>query len=1724
MESRVATTVGFSDGDAMKRELVVLWEAADHPAGDYKLNIITGPGGFTDTVHNGALTTSSALDTRQKTTERAAEESWSVYSDLLVAMFDRLRLATLGAIDETALDTIAMPNNAFMSILKHNPIATSGANDFMAKKCIDHFLEVETMRSAGRLQAARWAPPGRWVTSARLAQSDVVVDPDNIPSWEHTMHHASLAEHLDEVHAVLQLAEAILFAKPMCSAASTCGGLKGSPGALLWHALTAPSGGRSALGMLEQAHCTTAPFGSADTTGFAAAIFAQIKGGKTMLALADMILQAESLELETISFGANYIGGEEKKLTGWGVGVASTAIEEALQLAVATIYSMDWADADSAASSTAVSREVAAALLAAPQLQGVVVTLASKAVGQYDTQPYPAFTQEHRPRVHGSSVQLSNLIPKTGSRCIIRIELDPAFYSTADPEWDPEKKYQVNMYAPLEYAESAVATANTSFIQLLDTLCRGAEHTISRSLTAMDAMDVPAQRWGAEVLLDVANNADLIDRLNRVSQLIDAAEGPKASRSATWGNPNPANPTLWNSNRFYRPAGANGVAGSNAVFTATVSGVFVGVTAGKAIVQRHDGKYAYDLSVVYLRLPTDETLKVCRPHHDAASDVPWRLTAADLGKPNLATGLEVAVLTTAKGTKQQATAHLQYLPVTIDRMPKKNSTEWPCAAANDPKQTGMARPAAYGEGYDVCWDASRYVTYNARPDQLLVAGPGTELIPKVTTVRVKIESEGSRWDWKMVQVATFDDVGLYVGYLKPENNVLLFEITHETRYNPADNPSFKKVTTWSDPAASRKSTLDPNGTNVFWLAIKDFTWPGRLPSVVPITKRLHGDMLKADAKNRLVSRQSSLTIEDVADAELPFDSSRVPQRSVKVRVAVHPHPEYKGGTDTQPVYFTWLAEERDNGEINCVPKESDLARRVRNISRQMGVCLPGADTVVSLSRPYEGLPACLRIPDLVLQVCWGYVAPRKLLTFFDRPFVLDRPDLNNDTDVVAFAKLVQSLVAETTEAPDLVRRYVQSCVPRMDNDEALGCDFLYVLFLWRNRAVVAAEAVSSAQDLVDHWTNESSGSTIDGWNIETEAHTLRVMYAGALLEYPVHLPTDLQVDPATVRSKRIQRMHFMKPLIDILQRGGHQCLEGKFDTKMRALCRTLGNLDELFVANTVRDVVIIKQHGRYDSGIQPIAFGYRIKQVAVAEQVPNYPVGGMDDFDKDANAGHFLDNTTNTLYQKVNGAWVYEGGMPQAMRYEYSTNNSNGPYTEDTFAEAVHRQLQDVAPQAAKVYLYKKGTVPGQHDVRLDRDGWVNLPTGWEAEDDHIRDLTHNAAAGPLILMVVANQNNGWGSPGVRVANNSPLRVETTTDLMVRIPNTVTWSRSAMIDELNGLLMARPVRVPNSTDLVVPSEHAPVGNAEVEHWMTQMAYNRTHAARYRSPLAGTTKITVQVHPPRYTVRATDARTLATLTKALSVGNETLVVEGFAAPQLHSVDRKHVWDVNPYGFVTEIQQSRTNSEYVATAARAVVARRVADAFMGWHYARSTEPRQTAHALLSGPACATVETAVKAAGGTTVTAKHTYNFLVILQRMAKSLVSDFGILVKGPGRNAAATPCRLPAVKVLTPAGQRVMDELKGKVLQAAQQMPQVRVRKHPNTLVHMLRDGALFDWRALVASHPDLHYPMARVATELELCDTVRADAGKRYHHSLPVRAGQLALRCALVDLLVCSTG
>ena len=212
-------------------------------------------------------------------------------------------------------------------------------------------------------------------------------------------------------------------------------------------------------------------------------------------------------------------------------------------------------------------------------------------------------------------------------------------------------------------------------------------------------------------------------------------------------------------------------------------------------------------------------------------------------------------------------------------------------------------------------------------------------------------------------------------------------------------------------------------------------------------------------------------------------------------------------------------------------------------------------------------------------------------------------------------------------------------------------------------------------------------------------------------------------------------------------------------------------------------------------------------------------------------------------------------------------------------------------------------------------------------------------------------------------------------------------------------------------------------------------------------------------------------------------------------------------------------------YEASAEVDAIHTKVAAAFGGWHYARSTEPRQTAHALICGQSERVIREHVKMLqrmnGDTFIVgeeSEESFKFLSVLQAMSATLVKDLVVLVKGPGRNAAATACRVPSIKHLTITGCKVNSEMIDRVFVMIKQLP----RAVPSgTVAEEWRERGPSPLRDLVKKS-ELHHNLARVFTEMHLCDTVRADAGKRYHHSLPVKAGQLALRNALHDLLMCA--
>ena len=75
------------------------------------------------------------------------------------------------------------------------------------------------------------------------------------------------------------------------------------------------------------------------------------------------------------------------------------------------------------------------------------------------------------------------------------------------------------------------------------------------------------------------------------------------------------------------------------------------------------------------------------------------------------------------------------------------------------------------------------------------------------------------------------------------------------------------------------------------------------------------------------------------------------------------------------------------------------------------------------------------------------------------------------------------------------------------------------------------------------------------------------------------------------------------------------------------------------------------------------------------------------------------------------------------------------------------------------------------------------------------------------------------------------------------------------------------------------------------------------------------------------------------------------------------------------------------------------------------------------------------------------------------------------------------------------------------------------RISPNCIGAGVKMNRKADCRAYFV-YSQAHGAIARAFTETALADSVRAGAGKRYHHNLPVRAGQIALRSALHDLLM----
>lgn len=595
---RVSTTQHFEPGDfesRQKNNLITLWSPIfEFNDLTYKFRLATGPGGFTDVVSNAALLTTAALETRQRQERQITDTSWMDYSDLLSAVFTRLRQAAENVIEMSAEAEAPVANDIFLQILNHNPNAVAGTNDALAKECIQHFLNEEQLRTTGRLviDHSKWAKPLQWANTVRLAQSGLNVDPDNIPSWEMQMHHSNLAEHHSELAAVLNLTEAALFCNDLKVPCAEHGAdadsvsiadrdmthylptrreMGANVAAWLWHTLVTEGGGNAAISQLERAHTSTLPFGSIKMSRikFATTVFNILKQETPLLAIAEPML-ALSEHTTTVSFGSNYVSGHANKLATWGVGIASTAIEEALQLAVATLYTLKWT-VDNRITPQTRKLGQARALLQAPLLQGQNVSIEAADMPRvpYEVQlkfrQRPAHSDDMIQEIFKHVQDGVDAVRAQEGELVIEVHFDYQFYTQATPSWDPDTAYRTSYQHPREVFMSATASASECMESILDTIRSGftETETYRKSVKVAQGERSVDRDWIGVLRIvnapDSGANEILQENLMRVFDRIWQRQFELRPSTVVWQDPSlaayPDRPSTWFSGSFDAPPG-----------------------------------------------------------------------------------------------------------------------------------------------------------------------------------------------------------------------------------------------------------------------------------------------------------------------------------------------------------------------------------------------------------------------------------------------------------------------------------------------------------------------------------------------------------------------------------------------------------------------------------------------------------------------------------------------------------------------------------------------------------------------------------------------------------------------------------------------------------------------------------------------------------------------------------------------------------------------------------------------------------------------------------------------------------------------------------------------------------------------------------------------------------------------------------------------------------------
>ena len=200
------------------------------------------------------------------------------------------------------------------------------------------------------------------------------------------------------------------------------------------------------------------------------------------------------------------------------------------------------------------------------------------------------------------------------------------------------------------------------------------------------------------------------------------------------------------------------------------------------------------------------------------------------------------------------------------------------------------------------------------------------------------------------------------------------------------------------------------------------------------------------------------------------------------------------------------------------------------------------------------------------------------------------------------------------------------------------------------------------------------------------------------------------------------------------------------------------------------------------------------------------------------------------------------------------------------------------------------------------------------------------------------------------------------------------------------------------------------------------------------------------------------------------------------------------------------------------------------FSGWHHSRCLEPRQTAHATVAGKEAVRVKkhlTALDSCSEKELPRLYSL-FQMIKDADHPRLVRPPTFFCKGPGHGAVATVCE--AIEYLCPTDhlKRLERELWGQLTCASRDIPKLRPDNCVAVKLGFPPPGpgssqnlpTMVNLSDLAEKYVENIEALACAVLELHTYDTIRADAGKRYRHTLGAHASAAALDTALRQLLL----